>query len=103
MKLRAMPVKPDSELVSNAGVRQLFRTPLRKSRLLRIAGRVQGVPKISFDAHTLGSTAIDAESADVCGSMEPNRINAMMRPQLVSETPMHAIGFTDILRRPVCI
>jgi hypothetical protein len=32
----------------------------------------------------------------VCGSMEPNRIKAMMRPQLVSETPMHAIDFTDI-------
>jgi hypothetical protein len=96
-----MTKKPIDEAKQKAGARRMSRTP-RCENLLLIAGRIQGMPKISFDAQTLGSTTIDAEGADVCGPIQPNSIKAMMGLKLVSETPMHVLSFADVLRRPAC-
>lgn len=64
--------------------------------LLQIAGRIQAVPQISLYRQPQGVSTGNVESADVCGPLSANRLPAMMRPQLVGETPPEAVRLADV-------
>jgi hypothetical protein len=72
------------------------RTPRRKNRLLLIAGRVQGVPQISFDVEPVGTVTANMSRADVGCPVQPNALKRMMRPQLITQATVKAVGFTDV-------
>jgi hypothetical protein len=73
------------------------RTSRRK--LLLITGRLQGVPKISFDQQSIGKTPGHMERANVSGPMTPNAGNAVMRMKLVREPALEVVRLSDIDRR----
>jgi hypothetical protein len=76
----------------------MSRTSDRKNQLLLIAGRVQGIPKICFGAQPIGKIPGHMERADVCGSMTPNALKAVVRLKLVSQPTLEAIGFSNVDR-----
>lgn len=76
----------------------MSRTPRRKNWLLLVAGGLQGVPEISFDTQSIGKIPDNMERADVCGSMTPNAINAVVRLKLVRQPTLETAGFSNIDR-----
>jgi hypothetical protein len=77
----------------------MSRTSTCKNQLLLITGRLQGVPKISFDQQPIGKTPGHMERADVSGPMTPNAVNAVMRMKLVREPAFEVVRLSDIDRR----
>jgi hypothetical protein len=76
----------------------MSRAPDVRGRLLLVAGRVQGVPQISFDVQPVGTVASNTTCADVGGSMQPNGLKRMVRLKLIRQTAPEAISFADIDR-----
>lgn len=69
-----------------------------KNQLLLITGRLQGVPKISFDSQPIGKTPGHMERADVSGPMTPNAVNAVVRMKLVRQPALEAVSLADVDR-----
>lgn len=67
-----------------------------KTHSLLIAGRLKGCPQISFNVQAIGTVACNVERADVCGPMQANSVKRMMRPQLIRQATIEAIGLADI-------
>jgi hypothetical protein len=67
--------------------------------LLLVAGRVKGVPQISFDVQPFGTVTANDERADVCGPMMPNGRKRMVPFKLVVQAPFQTVGFADVDRR----
>ena len=79
----------------------MSRAPVVASGLLLVAGRVKGVPQISFDVQPFGTVTANDEYADVCGPMMPNGRKRMVPFKLIVQTPFQTVGFADIDRRIV--
>jgi hypothetical protein len=73
---------------SEERARQVSRAPNVGSGLLLIAGRVQGVPQISFDVQPFGTVTANDEYADVCGPMAPNGLKGMVPLKLIIKAPL---------------
>lgn len=74
----------------------MSRAPEIAPGLLLVAGRVQGVPQISFNVEPVGTVTSNVEGADVCGPMQPNSLKRMMCLKLVGQATKEVIGLSDI-------
>jgi hypothetical protein len=76
----------------------MSRTPRRKNPLLLIAGRLQGVPQISFDVEPVGTVTSNTESADVSDAMHPTGWKRMVSFKLIRQPTPQAVSLADIDR-----
>jgi hypothetical protein len=91
------------EIKTEKEARQVSRASVHKTQLLLIAGRVQGVPQISFDVQPVGTVTGNMQRADVSGPIQSNILKRMMRLKLVSQTALEAVTFANIKRGEVSV
>ncbi len=70
----------------------------RENQLLLITGRLQGVPKISFNEQPVGTITANVAGTDVRSAMQSNVLKRVMRLKLVSKTPLEVVSFSDVQR-----
>lgn len=68
----------------------------RRMPLLLIAGRIKGIPQISFDAEPIGTVTSNIERADVSGPMQANSVKRMMGLKLISEPAPEVVGLANV-------
>lgn len=71
--------------------------------LLFVAGRIEGVPEISFNSQALGKTAIYPKGADVRRPLLPNCSKTMMRLKLIAQAVSHIVSLANVLGEPTSI
>ncbi|OKO78075.1 hypothetical protein AC628_14230 [Bradyrhizobium sp. NAS96.2] len=68
----------------------------RRTPLLLIAGRIKGIPQISFDIEPIGTVTSNTERADVSGPMQANSVKRMMALKLIGEPTPEVVGLTNV-------
>jgi hypothetical protein len=76
----------------------MSRASHRKNQLLLITGRLEGVPKISFDEQPVGTITANIARTDMGSAMQSNILKRMMRLKLVSEAPLEVVSFPHVQR-----